>query len=1187
MGERLQFSTSRSAAENESFIVKINALTKELDILSELFELFPTDDRAAYLVIQNSTSDCQDSVEQLLDDRTKTTLAQQSNRIAELESDRQAQQQKIIRLERELLDIRKKLPKIVEELKSRNQAQQVSNEELIASNEELHSITLEYSSKIQQLTELNNDIDNLLQSTEIGVIFLDRQLRIRKYTTAASEIVALRQTDIERPLAELSWKIDCPNLLDLLQQVLDTKQSHSIEVKLKQTDSYFLMRTYLYRAEKRQDEGLVVTFVKIDDIKQAQQALKERERSFQATFNSMFQFMWVLSPIGILLEANQTALTFADLTLSDVLDRPFWLTPWWQITSDNQKELKQAISRAALGEFIRYEVDIIGAEGRIATIDFSLKPVIDEAGQVVQLIPEGREISELKQAREKLEQTNLDLEDRVNRRTQTLALFGDRLKQIHRLAIAEHNGIRDMFDDYLQTGCQMLDLNTGIISKVNNQDRSCKIVAVESSLDLIIGTEVPIQNTYCAQTIKTKSTVAYDWVGKTKSMEHNSAYLRLKLESFIGTPISVNGELYGTLSFLDSKPRKLKFTEEERELIELMARDIGNSIASLQTKKALEKSESNFRNTFEQAAVGVAHVSPQGDFIRVNQRFADILNYDRQTLIDLSFSEITHPEDLSTDLTHIQRILSGEIANYSLEKRYLKSDRSSVWVNLTVSLVKDDLGEPDYFILVIEDISDRKSAENALKESRVKLKQANQAKDNFIAHMSHELRTPLTSILGFSKLLQKDSLLPSQRLRYANLVHQSGEHLLTLIDDILDFSKITASQLKLESEDFSLIPFLTQIVTILKVRAQEKGIKLSTIFSPTLPTTVNGDFNRLRQVLYNLIGNAIKFTDAGSVTLKVSCVADSSRSAEDNGRRAEKIRFEVEDTGIGIPKSKLTDIFAPFEQLHSNTAQYKGTGLGLTISQNIIGLMNSQIYLESQEDRGSKFWFDLELPIVEDLPIVCAYQYWQQPRRLQTAQKILIVDDNEENRMLLVGFLQPLGFIIEEANNGAIALAIAKTFQPDAILTDSIMPVMNGREMIVRIKQESPLKDIPIFIISANSHTNMSSAGVDCDGFLSKPIDLEQLLELLETHLELDWRLEERKAGEDIGDCFDVPPQNEIANLLELVSFGDLQALEIEVEALVKLEAKYTSFAREVQQLARGCQQNQLEYFLSKFLDNA
>ncbi|MEO0928760.1 MAG: PAS domain S-box protein, partial [Cyanobacteria bacterium J06643_13] len=873
--------------------------------------------------------------------------------------------QRLLELEQELQQTQEDLQTLVEELETTNEEQQAANEELTASNEELqstneelhsvneelHTVNIEYQSKIQELIQLNDDIDNLLKSTEIGVIFLDAELKIRKFTPAVSIAVGLRISDLERPLEDLYWKFECPDLLDLLHWVLENQQPKELEVKLKRANSYLLMQINPYQTESQDNEGLVISFIKIDEIKQAQlkleqeivarrnseaelrvtkqrvenifssledavwsfdlpegrlgyvnnsfcniygreiaelennlalwlevvhpedrnlveaahqailqenidleyrithadgslrwvrdrskvifsessrairqdfiisditarknaqQALKEKELSFRGVFNSMFQFIGVLDPTGILLEANQTALEFAGLTAEEVLNRPFWLAKWWTISPETQSQLQQAIARAAQGEFVRYEVDVLGAEDRVVTIDFSLNPVMDESGKVVQLIHEGRDISELKEAREALAQTNQELEQRVIERTKSLAQFGDRLQQLHRLATSNYQQQQqDLFNDYLQTGCRMLNLGTGIVSEIN--DCVYKIVAVESPLGLEIGYETPCVDTYCAEVVETKTTVTFCEVRKIESMADHPVYLNLKLESFIGTPIFVNGNLYGTLNFSDTVPRQTEFSAEEISIVELMARDLGNAIASAKAKEAIRQKERRFRSTFEQAAVGVAHVSPDGKFILVNQRLCEIVGYDSETLLSKTFQEITYPEDLDLDLQYFGQLLAGEIPCYSMEKRYIRQDAALVWINLTVSLIRDSQGEADYFIAVIEDIGDRKQTESALEQNRNKLKQANLAKDNFIAHMSHELRTPLNSIIGFSHILQQDSDMTPEQLRSIDLVHQSGQHLLTLINDVLQLSKLNADKLQLNYCDFNLIELLHNI----------------------------------------------------------------------------------------------------------------------------------------------------------------------------------------------------------------------------------------------------------------------------------------------------------------------------------------------------------------------------------------
>ena len=262
-----------------------------------------------------------------------------------------------------------------------------------------------------------------------------------------------------------------------------------------------------------------------------------------------------------------------------------------------------------------------------------------------------------------------------------------------------------------------------------------------------------------------------------------------------------------------------------------------------------------------------------------------------------------------------------------------------------------------------------KELENYKKAQKVLNEETNRAQDAFIAHLNHELRTALTSILGFSNLLQKDPRLNSQQLHYVELINYSGRHLLNLINDLQDFSQITAKKLRLNPQDFNLIQFLNEIATVFSLPTQQKGLKFQTNISPSLPTIVNADETKLRQVLYNLLTNAIKFTETGSVTLKVGYVGEDFEEISTApcyiAGKPHQIRFQIEDTGIGIPANHFPEIFTPFRQLNDRVKKYEGMGLGLTISQNIIQLMGSQIQLESEVNRGSKFWFNLELLVVE------------------------------------------------------------------------------------------------------------------------------------------------------------------------------------------------------------------------------
>ena len=1107
-----------------------------------------------------------------------STRADQLN----LEIDNKAQR-RISELEHELQQTRENLQALAEDLKFINEEQEVFNEILTISNEELHTINLEYQFKILELTELNNDIDNLLKSTNIGVIFLDRELKIRKYTPAATEAITLYNTDIGHPLNTLAYKIECPDLTELLEEVIKTKQVIELEVRLKHSNSYLLMRINLYQTEKRQDDGIVISFVKIDDLKQVQlqlsQTLKEKNRQLTA-LETASDGIAVLNDNKFIYLNQAHAEIFGYGKPEELIGKSWCLLYEPEELARFEREVFPLLKKQG-----KWRKETLAKHRYGHTFCAELTFTFTLQGDLIYVC---RDVSEIKQARQQILQANSDLEQRVNERTQTLADFSDKLRQIHLIATNHYEDLEDLFAEYISIGCNIFELSTGIISQV--EEGIYKVVAVQSPIEEVyVGFETPCQYTFCAEVIEKQQTVAYFNVDNILQMQNHPLYLNFQLKSFIGTPVFVNGMLYGTLNFVSASPPNKDFEPYKRKIIELMARDIGQSIATMQTKKALEKSENRFRNTFEQATVGISHISLRGQFLRVNQKLCDIFGYSSQELMKLRFRDITYAEDLALDEKYIPQIIAGVLDSCTYEKRYIHADGSIIWTNLTFGLAILAQGESAHFIAIVEDISDRKKTELALAQSREQLEQASQAKDDFIARISHELRTPLNSILGFSGVLQDELRLDPQKFHSINIIHQSGQHLLTLINNILDFSKLNAKKLALEPQVFNLIQFLEEIASIFQLRAQQKGLNFKTQIFPSLPKAVSSDETKLRQVLFNLLSNAVKFTETGSVILKVGYVEEFEPEhslAPDNSRpRLKKIRFQVEDTGNGIPADELTKIFAPFRQVKSNAENKEGTGLGLTISQDIIQLMGSKIELTSKISQGTTFWFDLELPLAETslLPSL-SESILPTGKRLNVPIKVLVVDDSDDNRFLLVTYLKLLGFILAEASNGKEGLEIAKTFQPDAILVDLAMPVMNGKDMIAKVKQEPELENTIIITISANGQSILESSNVNCHAFLAKPVDLAQLLELLDNYLELDWQTEDFALKADLSTLV-TPSQQELNELLKLADIGDLDALELQINSLELLNPQYQAFGQKVRQFTNNFQQQKLESFIRNFID--
>jgi signal transduction histidine kinase/CheY-like chemotaxis protein len=395
---------------------------------------------------------------------------------------------------------------------------------------------------------------------------------------------------------------------------------------------------------------------------------------------------------------------------------------------------------------------------------------------------------------------------------------------------------------------------------------------------------------------------------------------------------------------------------------------------------------------------------------------------------------------------------------------------------------------------------------------------ANQAKSYFLANMSHDLRTPLNGILGYAQVLQRDKNATPKQKDGLNVIYQCGTHLSTLINDILDLAKVEAGKLELAPHNFQLEKMLQGIRDLCRIQAEQKNIGFKLQILNQLPAVVYGDEKRLRQVLINLLGNAIKFTDHGEVKLKVGRMLVSERplSRYDKGvvepgkQTVHSLRFQIEDTGMGMTPEQMEAIFQPFEQVGEISRQAEGTGLGLSISRTLITMMGSEIKVKSDLGEGSLFWFTLDLPIVSD---------WSEPTdsidRIITGYEgaprtILLVDDRWENRAVVLDLLKPLGFNLVEAEEGQDGLSKAKEHQLDLIITDLAMPVMDGLEMTRSLREWDEFKDIPIIASSAFvfNYDRQQSQEAGCDDFLPKPVQATELFDLLQRHLNLIWLYE-------------------------------------------------------------------------------
>ena len=373
---------------------------------------------------------------------------------------------------------------------------------------------------------------------------------------------------------------------------------------------------------------------------------------------------------------------------------------------------------------------------------------------------------------------------------------------------------------------------------------------------------------------------------------------------------------------------------------------------------------------------------------------------------------------------------------------------------------------------------------------------ANKAKSSFLANMSHELRTPLKIILGFTQLMIRNGSLTPQQQGYLDTICRSGEHLLNLINDVLEISKIEAGKAVLNENNFNFCSFLDSLQQMLRLKAESKGLQLVFDLVPDLPQYIRTDENKLRQVLMNLLGNAIKFTQKGSVTLRLRYGQKQTTPP--------LIKFAVEDTGSGIAATELYSLFEPFVQTETGCNSQEGSGLGLSISRKFVRLMGGDITVDSKLGEGTVFKFDIQTSAVE-LDELQATEPSQQVVSLEAGQlkyRILVAEDKPENRQLLVELLTSVGFEVREATNGQEAIALEKSWSPHLIWMDMRMPVMDGIEATKQIKATSTQAPVIIALTgSALEEDRIVALSMGCDDFVRKPFQVKDIFENMTQHL--------------------------------------------------------------------------------------
>lgn len=626
------------------------------------------------------------------------------------------------------------------------------------------------------------------------------------------------------------------------------------------------------------------------------------------------------------------------------------------------------------------------------------------------------------------------------------------------------------------------------------------------------------------------------------------------------------------------------------------------------------KAEEKYRGIFDNAVEGIFQSTPEGQLISASPSFARILGYDSPDELMRSISSLAR--QVYVDVGRREEMLRGigdKDTIFNFESRLYRKDGSIIWASLNVRAVRDTQNKLSLLEGFLTDITARKQAEESLLKHREQLEEqikertaeltiakeqaesANKAKSEFLANMSHELRTPLNAILGYSQLMQRDISLTHEQQYHLDTINRSGEHLLALINDVLDISKIEVKKVALNVDTFDLHALLNDLKIMFTSRIDAKGIQFEMIGVDTVPRHVVSDRSKLRQVLVNLLDNAVKFTHNGDITLRVVVINGGSDPEFSQGT----LVFEIHDTGVGIAENERDKLFQYFEQTACGRRAENGTGLGLAISRGYVRMMGGDITVTSTEGVGSTFRFEITFKKGRKSDVKERAMHRRRVIGLEPdgdVPRILVAEDKDESRVLLVTLLQTVGFKVQAAANGQEAMEFFRHWRPDFIWMDMRMPVMDGYEATRRIRALEPAagtQRVPILALTAHAleeeREKILKAG--CTDVVRKPFHAQEIFAAIAKHLGLTYiyekepvRADDAKTGMQIDlEQLAALPADLRRQLYKAVVRLDTQRTQAFIEQIAGHDAQ---LAAAFQSLADNMQYHRMLAFLDEKVDD-
>ncbi len=623
--------------------------------------------------------------------------------------------------------------------------------------------------------------------------------------------------------------------------------------------------------------------------------------------------------------------------------------------------------------------------------------------------------------------------------------------------------------------------------------------------------------------------------------------------------------------------RSRVFQMEGRAMVVSLVRDITDR---REAELARRKSEERYRTLFNMSNDAIFFydidrvTGRPGWFMEANETACRWLGYTRKEMLGRGPLEITVPGYPYNANALREDLLLRRRACFDMGI----AGRDGRVIDVEANARAFDYGELLAVLVVTRNITERKQLETTLRKARDAAEAANQAKGNFLSNMSHELRTPLNAILGYAQILLGQEGLDDYQREAVRVMATSGEHLLTLITDILDISKIEAGKMVLSADVFNLRQLLADLVDLIQLRARERGIHLVFSVETRIPDYMIGDEKRLRRILLNLLSNAVKFTLEGEVALRVTSAG-------------EKVAFSVSDTGIGIPEDQQEAVFKPFVQIRGGDSTSEGTGLGLTISRELVTLMGGDLKMVSREGEGTTFTFRLPLPPASGPGLDRRQLEGEITGYAGSRRRVLVVDDVADNRDILTALLTPLGFEITSVDGGTEALAAAEAEAPDIVLMDLVMPGMDGYEAIARLRRLPGVEDTAILAVSADvsQAARQGAVSAGADGFVPKPVFRTALLREMASVAGVEWlrTAPQEPPVEDGETALVPPPPDEIERLHQAARIGDLAGVRAAAEAIMVRSPESAAFCGRVLDHVRQFEIGRLKALISQYRENA